>query len=140
MNKFENFAPGGKFNVILLGPMGPGKDTRTRLQKIIDRLTNRAIDSTEHHLGAMKSATEKALSSLRFDADQFEIYVPPLTGAGGIVDTVFAKIDEADFAIAEISNRGANVFYEIAMLNALGTPVILLDRENQPVPFYWTMD
>lgn len=140
MNNFENLAPGGKFNVIIIGPMGPAKGRRSGLGKALDSLLGREPDSIGLHLEAIKTGTGRALNSLGFRNEQFEIYAPPLTGAGGIVETVFNKIDEADFAIADISNRSANVFYEIALLNALGTPIILLDYAKRPAPFYWTMD
>ena len=46
-----------------------------------------------------------------------------------ISNFVLGQIDRCDFAVADISARSPSVMYEIAILHALGTPVLLLDRK-----------
>ena len=54
----------------------------------------------------------------------------PVSRSGDIVDQVFDQIIHCDLAIADISNRSPNVFYELALLHANGVPVILFTRRE----------
>jgi hypothetical protein len=108
-----------KFSIFIIGPMG---------------------NELAHHTAAIKVGVEKALARLAFPA--FEVTIPDSLGGSNIVQDVFHKIDSADLAIADISNRSPNVFYEIALFDTLGTPTIMLEeksdaRNQPPVPFYW---
>lgn len=105
-----------KLSIFVIGPMG---------------------NETAHHTAAIKAGVEQALTSLKY-AEQYEVEIPDRLSGANIVDDVFHKIDTADLAIADISNRSPNVFYEVAMFDTLGTPTILLDLSDAPKqPFYW---
>jgi hypothetical protein len=140
LSQFERIVPDSKFNIFVIGPMGAAADNRSLLEKLSDRFRGRSPDRREEHIPNIGEAARQALKALQFRDDQFEIYIPTDLLGGSIVENVFSKIDEADFAIADISHRSANVFYEVAFFNALGTPVILLDLQGRDIPFYWRQD
>jgi hypothetical protein len=140
LSQFERIVPDSKFNIFVIGPMGAAADNRSLLEKFSDRFRGRSPDRREEHIPNIGEAARQALKALQFRDDQFEIYIPTELLGGSIVENVFSKIDEADFAIADISHRSANVFYEVAFFNALGTPVILLDLQGRDIPFYWRQD
>ncbi len=90
---------------------------------------------------AIKEGAEKALAAVKFP-QPFEVRIPDTLAGSNIVQDVFHKIDTADLAIADISNRSPNVFYEIALFDTLGTPTIMLEKtaggkKLLPLPFYW---
>jgi len=94
-----------------------------------------------HHTPAIKEGVEKALDRIAFP-HAFEVTIPGSLAGSNIVQDVFHKIDTADLAIADISNRSPNVFYEIALFDTLGTPTIMLEKiadaqSQPPLPFYW---
>jgi len=95
-----------------------------------------------HHTAAIKAGVEQALDKIKY-AGPREVTIPDALEGSSVVDDVFHKIDTADLAIADISNRSPNVFYEIALFDTLGTPTIMLDelpsgQERLDLPFYWT--
>jgi len=108
-----------KFEVFIVGPMGEG---------------------FAGHTAAIKDGVERALKHVSFP-QEWEVTIPDSLAGANIVQDVFHKIDTADLAIADISNRSPNVFYEIALFDTLGTPTIILEKlaskKQQPVPFYW---
>lgn len=117
-------APRSELQVLVIGPMG---------EKELPE--GKTVQSTEHITNICK-AVEKCSTSLEgiklvpISAEQIKL--------GGISEFVLLNIDRADVAIADISFRGANVFYELAVLHALGRPVVLLDYSEQAgkPPFY----
>jgi hypothetical protein len=108
-----------KFEVFIVGPMG---------------------EDFARHTAAIKEGVERALKQASFP-QEWEVTIPDSLAGANIVQDVFHKIDTADLAIADISNRSPNVFYEIALFDTLGTPTIILEKpgskKQQPVPFYW---
>lgn len=111
------------FSVFIIGPMG---------KKVTD----------PSHTMALKEAVEKILPDLGLIREKFRVKTPDELRGTGIVNSVFHEMDMADLAIADISYRSPNVFYEIAFFNALGTPMIIFDLEknegeDQDIPFYW---
>ena len=52
-----------------------------------------------------------------------------------ILDDIWTGIIEADFVIADVSDANANVFYELGMAHAIGTPVIIIAQDVSNVPF-----
>lgn len=64
----------------------------------------------------------------------FEVSEPP-DRPSGIPREVFSHIMHCDLAIADISTASPNVMYELAMLHASGTPVILLSTPDAEI-FY----
>jgi hypothetical protein len=54
---------------------------------------------------------------------------------GSIMDDVLRSIREADYLIADLTGRNANVYYELGLAHALGKSVVLLTRLLSDVPF-----
>lgn len=52
-----------------------------------------------------------------------------------ILDRVYNQIAKADFVIADMTGRNANVFYEVGYAHALGKPTCLLTRSADDIPF-----
>lgn len=53
----------------------------------------------------------------------------------GMLDRIFRQIDIADFIIADLSNRNANVFYELGYAHAKDKICILLTKDPDDIPF-----
>jgi hypothetical protein len=51
-----------------------------------------------------------------------------------IINDVRGSIRNADYLIADLTGKNANVFYELRIAHALGKPVILLAQQIQDVP------
>jgi len=124
LTTFEHYHRDGRFRVFIIGPMGPTPDAAP------GRVPQ------EDHIANIQAAATRALTAVGLEPEQFVVETPWLQGAN-ILDDVFGKIDSADFAIADMSSRSPNVFYEIAFFDALGVPTILLDRDGENLPFYW---
>jgi nucleoside 2-deoxyribosyltransferase len=54
---------------------------------------------------------------------------------GYIIAEMLDAIRSADYLIADLTGRNANVFYELGYAHALGKPVILLTQKVEDVPF-----
>lgn len=52
-----------------------------------------------------------------------------------IVDDIWESIKKAKFLIADLTDRNANVFYELGLAHALNKDVILLTQDIDDVPF-----
>lgn len=109
-----------KFSIFIIGPMA---------------------NEFARHTAAIREGAKKALAAVKFP-QPFEVTIPGSLAGSNIVQDVFHKIDTADLAIADISNRSPNVFYEIALFDTLGTPTIMLEKasgvdKQLPLPFYW---
>lgn len=52
-----------------------------------------------------------------------------------ILDRVYNQIAKADLVIADMTNRNANVFYEVGYAHALGKLTILLTQNADDIPF-----
>lgn len=66
------------------------------------------------------------LSSVRAD----QIYSKPQ-----IMADIWKALRSSRIVIAELSEKNANVFYEVGLAHALGKPVITITRNEQDVPF-----
>lgn len=86
------------------------------------------------HIPNILQATRDAISVLENraagDFPTCEV-IGPQSRAGDIVDQVFDQLIHCDLAIADISNRSPNVFYELAMLHSNGVPVILVTQKEE---------
>lgn len=133
----------GKFRVL---DVSTPSDTRTQvgeeqIKKLSKGLTVAADDTCfvvmpfANPIGAYydniyKPAIEKAkLKADRADAD---IY-----GTGKIIDQIWNGITSARVLLAELTNRNANVLYELGLAHALHKPVVLIcSKANEDdVPF-----
>jgi len=53
----------------------------------------------------------------------------------GMLDRIYRQIDVADFIIADLSDRNANVFYELGYAHAKDKTCILLTKDASDIPF-----
>ena len=53
----------------------------------------------------------------------------------GMLDRIYRQIDVADFVIADLSGRNANVFYELGYAHAKDKICILLTKDAEDIPF-----
>ena len=56
-------------------------------------------------------------------------------GSNIIMDDILTKIQASTFAIADLTHKNANVFYELGICHALGKEVLLLSRNIEDLPF-----
>lgn len=133
----------GKFRV--LDVSSPG-DTSTQvgeeqIKKLSRGLTVAAGDSCfimmpfadpigGYYDSIYKPAIEKA--KLKADRADAEIY-----GTGKIIDQIWKGITSARVLLAELTNRNANVLYELGLAHALHKPVVLVcsKANEEDVPF-----
>jgi formylglycine-generating enzyme required for sulfatase activity len=54
---------------------------------------------------------------------------------GAIIGQIWEHIQKAEFIIADITGYNPNVFYELALCDALWKPVILITQEIESIPF-----
>ncbi len=52
-----------------------------------------------------------------------------------ILDRVYNQISKADIIVADMTDRNANVFYEVGYAHALGKKTILLTQKADDIPF-----
>ncbi len=55
--------------------------------------------------------------------------------SSSIVGDIWKKTQEAKVIIAELTDKNANVFYELGLAHAIGKPVILISEKIDDVPF-----
>jgi O-acetyl-ADP-ribose deacetylase (regulator of RNase III) len=92
----------------------------------------------------------KANSDVRKHADDvFEFIIEPavetfniaavrsdqITDPGRISEQMFQRIMQADLCIVLLTGHNPNVFYELAVAQCAARPIILLLREDEPLPF-----
>ncbi|MBI1188515.1 MAG: hypothetical protein GC206_14475 [Alphaproteobacteria bacterium] len=115
-----------RLSVVIIGPMadredGAGVPISAHLPNIAE---------------ALRACNE------RFAERNIDVQFVPVSAhdlpSGDIPEFAFLSIDQADLAIADISQRSANVFYELSMLHALGRPTIVIDNSAAvgDLPFY----
>jgi hypothetical protein len=56
-------------------------------------------------------------------------------GSNVVMEDIFNKIKSSSFAIADLTGKNANVFYELGICHALGKPVLLLAQSVEDLPF-----
>lgn len=54
---------------------------------------------------------------------------------GVIMQDVFREVENADYLIADLTNKNANVFYELGYAHALKKPVVLITQQILDIPF-----
>lgn len=52
-----------------------------------------------------------------------------------IIETIWEQINKSKFVIADLTNKNANVFYELGIAHTVGKEVILLSQNIDDVPF-----
>jgi nucleoside 2-deoxyribosyltransferase len=73
-----------------------------------------------------KAIEELSMECIRAD----EIYKPNV-----IIKDIWNSIRKARFIIADITERNPNVLYELGLAHAIGKPVILINRDDNEIPF-----
>lgn len=101
-------------NIFIICPIDKdGSDIRKRS----DQVKKHVID---------KASEDYGYRAYRSD----HIYEPGL-----IPDQIVSNLEDAEIVVADLSDRNANVFYELAIRQVCGKPVILLCSEDQKAPF-----
>jgi nucleoside 2-deoxyribosyltransferase len=79
-----------------------------------------------YKLGIKEAAKECNVKAERLDEQLF---------GEGMLDRIYRQIDVADFIIADLSDRNANVFYELGYAHAKDKTCILLTKDASDIPF-----
>lgn len=69
------------------------------------------------------------------DAGAYAERVDKQIFTGNILERVFNQIAKADLIVADMSERNANVFYEVGYAHALGKTTILVTQRAEDIPF-----
>lgn len=77
-------------------------------------------------IGIKETAKELDINAERLDEQLF---------SEGMLDRIYRQIDAADFIIADMSGRNANVFYEVGYAHAHDKLCILLTSTADDIPF-----
>lgn len=79
-----------------------------------------------YNLGIKETAKENGVNAFRLDEQLFN---------EGMLERIYKEIQEADFIIADLSDKNANVFYELGFAHALEKLCILITNEVDNIPF-----
>lgn len=105
-----------KKTCFVIGPIGSaGSQTRIDADFLLD--------------GIIKEVLEK--DPFNYDVKRADKDVSP----GSINSAVINDIINADLAIADLSERNPNAFYELGIRHAFNKPVIHMIREGETIPF-----
>ena len=88
-------------------------------------------DDQKHSNNVLKYIIKPALSEHNVEGFRSDELLQP----GRISDQMFAMILESDFCIALLTGCNPNVFYELAIAQSAGIPVIILMSKEQELPF-----
>lgn len=55
-----------------------------------------------------------------------------------VIEDIWAKINQCTFIIADVTNRNANVMYELGIVHTIGKPEILITQNLDKIPFDFT--
>ena len=117
-----------RLDILVLGPMGDvGSEPSTiKIQNALNALL------LEPELQALL-AKHHILTP--------KVHVPEGQTQPEIVQNILSLLDSADLSVFDLTPKAANadranVFYELALVHALGIPAILLIKEGHDVPFY----
>lgn len=79
-----------------------------------------------YKLGIKEAAKECDVLAERLDEQMF---------SEGMLERIYRQIDAADFIVADLSSRNANVFYELGYAHAKEKTCILLTQNAEDIPF-----
>ncbi|CAI9677522.1 hypothetical protein [Elizabethkingia anophelis] len=79
-----------------------------------------------YQLGIKETAKNEKVIAYRLDEELFD---------EGMLDKIYKEIENSDFIIADLSNKNANVFYELGYAHAIGKLTILLTQNSEDIPF-----
>jgi hypothetical protein len=78
-----------------------------------------------------KEIYQPAISSADYDPKRAD----ELFSSGSVVEQIWEEIRKASVLLADLSNRNANVFYELGLAHAIGKPVVFTAGNIDDVPF-----
>src|ERR1039458_10142774 len=98
----------------VISPIGPeGSDVREHADDVFEFIIKPAVD----------------------ECNVFAYRADHLRDPGRITDQMFGSILQEDFCIAILTDHNPNVFYEVAVAQAAGKPLIVLMQKGQEIPF-----
>ena len=80
-----------------------------------------------YSLGIKDTVEQSGMFAERVDEQVFH--------SEGILERIYNQIEVADFIIADMTGRNANVFYEVGYAHAKNKQCVLLTRNAQDIPF-----
>lgn len=123
-----NYASDSRLDILVLGPMGDehAAPSTVQISKAVERLL------AEDELSGLLKANQ---------VTRHRIHVPEGQNESEIVHNILSLLDTADLVLFDLTPKvsqpdRANVFYELALVQALGIPVVLLVKSGVEVPFY----
>jgi len=107
--------------IFVIGPMRPTRDGQG-----IELATRTSVIKR----GVEEIVRQKALS-------QAHVKAPDDLRGSTIATDVFAQLDAADLVVADLSACSPNVLYELAFVDSLGLPTVLVCDDDTDIPFYF---
>lgn len=151
----DTFAKVFRVNVAFLSSFQPADRTAARKTTVLDR--DRKPDAGNEQLDAPQERRAREFLSTCFVMMPFgswfdryykEIYVPAINDAGfeairadelfssgSVVEQIWEQIAKADVLLADLTDRNANVFYELGLAHATSKPVVFAAAKVEDVPF-----
>lgn len=78
-----------------------------------------------YQIGIKETAKNEKVTAYRLDEELFN---------EGMLEKIYKEIENSDFIIADLSNKNANVFYELGFAHAIGKLTILLTQNADDIP------
>ncbi|WP_318310494.1 hypothetical protein [Flagellimonas crocea] len=79
-----------------------------------------------YQIGIKETAKDLEVKAYRLDEELFE---------EGMLDKIYSEIENADFIIADLSDKNPNVFYELGYAHAIDKLCILTTTSAENIPF-----
>lgn len=79
-----------------------------------------------YQIGIKETAKNEKVTAYRLDEELFN---------EGMLEKIYKEIENSDFIVADLSNKNANVFYELGFAHAIGKLTILLTQNADDIPF-----
>jgi hypothetical protein len=117
------------FDIFIIGPMGRGPGDAVTVP------THTAVVKAAVQEIARRPAVQEIVR--RHGLGEVTVTAPDDLQGSTIATDVFSRLDAAELVVADLSERSPNVFYELAFVDALGLPTILIIDEATDVPFYF---
>lgn len=90
-----------------------------------------AMQFTEPYNEVYRDAVEPLVKEIGFEP----LRVDDVHGPGIIINDIINNLSESSIVLAEISEKNANVYYELGLAHALGKPTLLMAIKGTSLPF-----
>jgi len=90
-----------------------------------------AMQFSEPYNEVYRDAVEPLVQEIGFEP----IRVDDVYGPGIIINDIINNLSEASIVLAEISEKNANVYYELGLAHAFGKPTLLMATKGTSLPF-----